>query len=194
MKELKKSKQIIIIGIVSLILILIGSTYAFFTYSKIHKALTLTSGGINATFVEGTNNLEIKYAYPISDNFAIQNLDKLDYIDFTVTGNVSDKNQAIKYEIYLTKNSESTIDENRIKVYLTDNNNAKVVEPAIYNDLEKTTYIGASNGKIIYHNTESGSFSHQYRLYAWIDSIYSQNEEHQTFSFKVNLYAYNIDV
>ncbi len=191
MKDLNVQKKVLIIGIVLLVIILIGSTYAFFTYSKTRGAFSLTSGSITSSLEDGNNNISISYGYPISDSFAIQNLDKLDYMDFTVNGNSSDSNTSIGYEIYLTKNSGSTLDENHIKVYLTDNNNEEIVKPAIYNGLEKATYKGVNNGKIIYQNIESGSFSHQYRLYAWIDSTYSQNEVHQTFSFKVNLYAYN---
>ena len=131
--EIKKRKNILVIGIITLVIVLLGSTYAFFMYSKTIKAFTLTSNSIKAEFESGTNSINIAYAYPISDAFAKQNLDKLGYLDFTVKGSVSDKKEAVTYEIYLTEDSNNTLDSNFIKVYLTDDNNQEVVEPSIYN-------------------------------------------------------------
>ncbi len=189
--EIKKRKNILVIGIITLVIVLLGSTYAFFMYSKTIKAFTLTSNSIKAEFESGTNSINIAYAYPISDAFAKQNLDKLGYLDFTVKGSVSDKKEAVTYEIYLTEDSNNTLDSNFIKVYLTDDNNQEVVEPSIYNDLKAPTLTSASDGKVILTKTETGTFESKYRIYAWIDQEYTQNVEHQTFSFKVNLYTYN---
>ena len=83
MEDLKKKKNLLIIGIITLVIVLLGSTYAFFMYSKTIKALTLTSNSIKAEFQSGTNSINIAYAYPISDSFAKENLDKLGYLDFT---------------------------------------------------------------------------------------------------------------
>ena len=130
----------ITLGIVSLIIILLGSTYAFFTYSRSVEAFTLTSDIIKAEFISGTNSINITNAYPISDEFALANLDKLPYIDFTVTSTINDSNKAISYELYLTGDTTNTLDSNHIKVYLTDENNNKITDPKIYNSLENTTY------------------------------------------------------
>lgn len=63
--NLKKKKTLLIIGIVSLILILLGSTYAFFTYSKSVDAFVLTSNKISATFESGTNSVSFTNAYQL---------------------------------------------------------------------------------------------------------------------------------
>ena len=189
--ETKKRKNLLIIGIITLVIVLIGSTYAFFMYSKTLRAFTLTSNSIKAEFQSGSNSVNMAYAYPISDGFAKQNLDKLGYLDFTVKGSVSNPKEAVTYEIYLTEDSNNTLDSNFIKVYLTDDTNTEVVEPSIYNGLSAPTLNSASDGKVILTKTEPGTFESKYRIYVWIDSEYSQNEVNQTFSFKVNLYAYN---
>ena len=189
--NLKKKKTLLIIGIVSLILILLGSTYAFFTYSKSVDAFVLTSNRISATFESGTNSVSFTNAYPISDTYALANLDRLTYIDFTVSGEVGSEDSAISYEIYLTEELNNTLSSDYIKVYLTDDNNNFVAGPSIYSSLDYTTYSGSASGRVIYIGNQSGTFSKNYRLYVWLDSTYEQNTVSQTFTFKVNLYAYN---
>ena len=189
--NLKKKKTLLIIGIVSLILILLGSTYAFFTYSKSVDAFVLTSNRISATFESGTNSVSFTNAYPISDTYALDNLARLTYIDFTVSGEVGSEDSAISYEIYLTEELNNTLSSDYIKVYLTDDSNNQVAGPSIYSSLDYTTYSGSASGRVIYTGNQSGTFSKNYRLYVWLDSTYEQNTVSQTFTFKVNLYAYN---
>lgn len=190
-KDFKKQKNMLIIGILFALIILIGSAYAFFTYSKTVSAFTLVSGDIEASFVSGTNAVEFQNAYPISDTYAISNLSQLTYIDFIVSSDVKNSNQAVKYEVYLTEDENNTLNNNYIKLYLTDNNNNQVVKPTLYSSLSNTTYSKDSTGKVIYSDSNTGQFSKDYRLYVWLDSNYSQNQVSQTFSFKINLYAYN---
>ena len=189
--NLKKKKTLLIIGIVSLILILFGSTYAFFTYSRSVDAFVLTSNRISATFESGTNSISFTNAYPISDTYALANLDRLTYIDFTVSGEVGSMDSSVSYEIYLTEELNNTLSSDYIKVYLTDDNNNQVAGPSIYSSLDYTTYSGSASGRVIYTGNQSGTFSKNYRLYVWLDSTYEQNTVSQTFTFKVNLYAYN---
>ena len=194
-KITNKNKKVLIFGIAFLIIVLLGSTYAFFTYSKGVQAFTLTSDTIKAEFISGTNSINITNAYPISDEFALENLDKLSYIDFTVSSTINDPDKAISYELYLTGDTTNTLDSNYIKVYLTDENNNKITDPKIYNSLENTTYqADKQTGKVIYIGNNQGEKSNKYRLYAWIDKDYEQNSVSQTFKFNVNIYAYNTDL
>ena len=191
-KLTNKNKKVLIFGIAFLIIILLGSTYAFFTYSKSVQAFTLTSDTIKAEFISGTNSINITNAYPISDEFALANLDKLSYIDFTVSSTINDPNKAISYELYLTGDTTNTLDSNYIKVYLTDENNKRITEPTIYNNLKNTTYqADKQTGKVIYIGNNPGVKTNKFRLYAWIDKDYEQNSVSQTFKFNVNIYAYN---
>ena len=191
-KKLKKKKITIIFSILFMVIILLGSTYAFFTYSKSVSAFTLTSNRIKAEFVEGTNSINITNAYPISDEFALANLDKLSYLDFTVSSEISNEDQAVTYEIYLTEDTNNTLDSNYIKVYLTDDSNNRITYPAIYNSLDYTSYPSdATTGKLIYKGNNPGTKSKNFRLYAWIDKDYEQNSISQVFKFNINIYAYN---
>ena len=197
-KKIKKKKLTIIFSILFMVIILLGSTYAFFTYSKSVSAFTLTSNRIKAEFIEGTNSINITNAYPISNEFALANLDKLSYLDFTVSSEISNEDQAITYEIYLTEDTNNTLDSNYIKVYLTDDSNIPILVnnkefvPTIYNSLDYTSYPSdATTGKLIYKGNNTGTKSKNFRLYAWIDKDYEQNSVSQVFKFSVNIYAYN---
>jgi len=191
-REFNKKKITIVFGVLFSLIILMGSTYAFFTYSKSSEAFVITSNKISATFTEGTNSISFANAYPISDQFALENLDKLTYIDFTVSSEIADEAQAVEYEIFLTEEENNLLSSDYVKVYLTDENNKGVIpEPKIYSSLDNSSY--NSSGKVIYKDNNPGTSTKNYRLYVWLDSSYSQNEVSQNFSFKVNLYAYNAE-
>ena len=190
-KSLNKKKYLLIVSIFSTIIILLGSAYAFFSYFKSASAFTLRSNSITATFTEGTNQISFTNAYPISDEYALQNLDKLDYIDFTVSGSATNSSEAVTYEIFLTENQNNTLDKNYIKTYVTDNNGSALSNPTMYGSLPLTTYSNEPTGRVVLQKTYAGTFTKSYRLYIWLDSTYEQNTVSQTFSFYVNIYAYN---
>ena len=187
----KRKKNILIISIISTLIVLMGSVYAFFTYFKSAQAFILTSNSIMVEFIEGTNELSFTNAYPISDEFALENLSKLDYIDFTVHGNATNSSEAITYEIFLTKDANNRLDSNYIKTYVTDGDGNKITEPTTYNSLSTTTYANEPTGKVVLEKTYAGDFTKNYRLYVWLDKDYEQNIESQTFTFYVHIYAYN---
>ena len=187
---MEKKKIIIISGIIVTLIILMGSAFAFFTYSKSREAFTLTSNNITATFVGVSNQINFTNAYPISDEYAISNIDKLTYIDFTVSGDAINENESVGYEIFLTEKDGNTLSNNYVKLYLTDDDDNEIVSPTLYSSLATTTYNKESSGKVIYKTKTKGE-TRKYRLYAWIDQDYSDNTISRTFSFYVNLYAYN---
>ena len=187
---MEKKKIIIISGIIVTLIILMGSAFAFFTYSKSREAFTLTSNNITATFVGGSNQINFTNAYPISDEYAINNIDKLTYIDFTVSGDAINENESVGYEIFLTEKDGNTLSNNYVKLYLTDDDDNEIVSPTLYSSLATTTYNKEPSGKVVYKTKTKGEMR-KYRLYAWIDQDYSDNTISRTFSFYVNLYAYN---
>ena len=188
---LKISRYTIFIVLIGVLILLLGSTYAFFTYYKMSDAFVITSNSITATFEEGTNVIDFQNAYPISDNYALQNLDKLSYIDFTISS-TSSSNESITHEIFLSEEDGNTLSSDYVKLYLVNNDTGvQILGPSIYSNLNYTTYSESSTGRVIYKESSIGEFTKSYRLYAWVDSTYEQNEVSQIFSFRVNLYAYN---
>ena len=192
-KKNKYKTMLLITAIVSTIIILLGSTYAFFTYSKAIDAYVITSGKINAVFTEGTNSISFTNAYPISEDYALNHLNELEYVDFTVSTETVSETDSIGYQIYLTEDVGNTLSSDYVKVYLTDTSNSVIVNPTTYSALGYTTYPEkSSTGRVIYTDSNTGACTKTFRLYTWVDSTYEQNIVSQIFSFKVNLYAYNV--
>ena len=192
MEDINKKRNILVVGITLTIIILIGSVYAFYNYRKTVEAFSLISSGITARFTGGSNEINYENAYPISDEYALSNLSKLTYVDFTVSGNAENTEEAVKYEIYLTEKDSNTLGNEYIKIYLTDELGNAVVGPIKYSTLASTTNPSDNDdGRIIYEEKQKGEFEKQYKLYMWLDDSYSQNTRSETFDFYVNLYAYN---
>ena len=190
--DIKKKRNVLILGIVFILLVLMGSVYAFYNYRKSEEAFVLTTKGITARFTSGTNQINFTNAYPMSDEFALSNLSRLSYIDFTVSCESKNSEEAIKYEIYLTEKEGNTLSDEYIKLYLVDDNGFGIIDPIKYSELLNTTYKKDKNiGKVVYEEKVDGKYTKNYRLYVWIDEDYSQNDVSEKFSFYVNLYAYN---
>ena len=99
----KQLKKILIIILPILIILLMGISFAFFTFFKAKEAFILTMNGVpmNVEFKEGTNIIDVPYAYPISDDFALDNLAQLGYVDFIVSGGTPNE-EYLYYELYFT--------------------------------------------------------------------------------------------
>ena len=185
------NRYMLVLGIIFMIVILIASTYAAYRYLEIGNAAYLTSNNVTASFSAGSNHINFSNAVPLSDSYALSHLDSLNYTDFTVSSNVLKEGEAVTYEIYLTEKDGNTLDNRYVKVYLTDGENNMVAGPSLYSSLGYTTYnTDSNNGRVVYSNRIVGNFSRSYRLYAWLDSGYSENAVN-SFDFYLNLYAYN---
>ena len=70
-KFLKENKEKIIpvIGVILILVMVIGVTYAIFTYTGLgSKQNSVTSGTITFTYTEASNGISITNAMPISDS------------------------------------------------------------------------------------------------------------------------------
>jgi len=201
MKNMKKEKIFLIVGVFLGLLVLLGGTYAFFRYRDSGSNIALESGSMKISFASNTNYLNIPDAYPVSDTIG-----KIYpyYSDFTVSG--STKEHPIKYEIQVVSNSGNTIDNDYIKVYLTDTNDNPIDGfnggPVTLGSLSNAT---DKLGKVVYSNVLSGNkqndgtyttntINENYRLRLWIDEDYTIKNVKENFSFSIYLHAYNTTI
>ena len=170
-----------VIGIMILVIVTVGVTYAVFTYSKEGTISNiLRTGNMNFMYEEITKNGININSNPTEDETAKLETGEGKVFDFTVKGITKDAN-AISYEIVLAKGINSTLNEKCIKVYLTE----------LLDDKEiAIVYQG-----IIPANTRS--FKKNYRLRLWISSdtdLTLKENINKTFSSKINVYADNVKV
>ena len=192
----KNRKQIIwsIIGIVILILMAISVSYAAVFYSKTgEKVNTVTTGTITMSYSENTNGINLTDAYPMADGIGKTLSQQNQYFDFTISATLGDT--IINYAVTATKESDSTLPDNAVKVYLTDINGGadkEILATTKISDLDITRshVSGAPDGQfLLYSNSFSKNTSNNYRLRMWVASDYVLPLESQTYKLRVNVYG-----
>ncbi len=195
-----KSKQIIfsVLGILSLLIITIGVTYAVFSYTK--EGTTdnvVTTGTLKFLYTENSTNgtgISITEAEPISDTQGKSLVGDKNVFDFKVEG-TNTGSEVMPYEVTLRKKATSTMGEDNIKVYLQDGiDQTDLLTPTLYSKLKQTTTdVGNNVEKRIYKGEVPGNTNNYlktFRLKMWLD----ENADlsvigGQTFTATVNVYS-----
>ncbi len=121
-KKNQKKKVLILVLVLGLVLLTVGTTYAFFTYSRQGvEEHVLTTGSLYFVYdelpdVEDSNKITIGNAFPVSDEKGMVQ-EKPGMFEFEVRAKTQGAD--INYEIYLTKDESSTLPEKVVDTYLT---------------------------------------------------------------------------
>ena len=206
----KKNLVLSVIAIVMLLVVTIGVSYAFFSYTK--KGTTensIKTGTITFLYTEVTGvgkGIKIEDSLPISDDQGKLLTGSGNVFEFKITSDTL-SNTSIPYEVTARKSSNSTLDEKAVKVYLTevdgeeselllDNySNLKETDTTIPEGIvEKTLY----KGKVPANTTK---YEKNFKLRMWLDEGVdfspvkddSGNDTYpyngKTFTLTVNVYA-----
>ena len=210
----KKSSKVIIavLGIIVLILITVGVTYAVFTYTKLGTTENIIKAGtLDFIYKENTGvgrGISMTNALPVSDETGKSYTAEGQVFDFSVEGN-NGSNDPIPYEITLRQNGSSTLPNDVVKVYLTDRSSSEeseLVEPTFYSALNQTSIdVDENIEKTIYQEiveAKDKDYKKDFRLRMWVDEntnfsavgedengnlIYPYNNK--TFTITVNVYS-----
>ena len=210
MKNRGKQIVITVLAIVSLIVITLGVSYSFFTYTREGTTENvIKSGSITFLYTEVSKvgrGIELSDAYPISDEEGKMQTGEGKVFDFKVTSTTS-SSTSIPYEVTARKKADSTLGEEAVKVYLTEvDGEEKGILLDKYSNLEQTS-VNVPSGtveKTIYTGivpANNGNYEKNFRLRMWIDNsvdfspvkdesgndIYPYNNK--TFTLTVNVYA-----
>jgi len=202
-----------ILGVISLILITVGVSFAFFTYEKqVAIENKLNEGKISLIYSKNLysdRGLSITSITPVDDSLGKTfNSDKYVF-DFRIVGD-SKGNPEIPYEITLRKDVASLLEESNVKVYLTEIDGGKEVESELttssghvktFNVLNQTDVISANEEieKTIYQGeipADTSNYEKSFRLRIWIsDTVTSSTaltpeEIVGNILFQVNLNVY----
>ena len=190
-----KSVVLIIICVIVLILAVIGVSYAAVFYSKTgEKVNRVTTGTITMSYSENTNGINLTDAYPMTDDIGRSLNDVNQYFDFTVNATIGG-NTIIDYVVTATKEGDSTLPDNAVKVYLTNLNSgteSQVLAPTKVSDLQITyqNTAGAPDGQyVLFYSTFSQTEARNYRLRMWVASDYVLPSFSQTYKLRVNVYG-----
>ena len=192
--KLKQHKLILIIFMISIILIITGVTYSLYEILFTgRKEQVINAGGIVFKYNETSDGL-------ILDNNSI--LDDTDgksqekYFDFEISL-ASNKNTSINYIIAIDENDISTLTNDKVKVYLTNQDNIEIVSPTSISQLEVD--VNKNNYKKLYNKQINQGEKHLYRLRTWIDDtkdLYTEtsNDGNHTLEMKDVIYKFKVNV
>ena len=201
MKNKKKQIIITLVAIISLIVITIGVTYAFFNYAKEGTTdNTIQTGSITFLYTEVSGvgkGISLTDAYPVADSIGKVQVGEGKVFDFKVTSNIS-MNSNIGYQVTARKKTGSTLANSAVKVYLTEvNGTEQELLLSKYSELSQTDKVDISkyDERILYEATvpaNTSNYEKNFRLRMWVDentdfSDGSMNDK--TFTLTVNVYA-----
>ena len=161
-----KKKIVIATSITILLLVLItGITYAAFDFSFIGNRNVIETGDISIEFLESNDVITLTNALPTSDsNGKVQTND----FDFQVTTRASN-GISLKYDLNIEKlavdSGYTSLNDNQVKVYLTDENNNPLVEPTLISNLSNYNLYSKVNS----HTESTTEIKDRYKIRVWID-------------------------
>jgi len=171
----KKAFYIALIGL----LLVIGGSFAFFTANFVgEKYQVVDLKGLKFRYTEEDPAISMVNAEPMSDEDGIA---QDNYFDFNIYIE-NTYNYSMSYNIYLKELETNTIDSKFIKVYLTDQNDNKIIGPTKISDLSVMPF--DTNSFSLYDTAiaplESGNNTQYYRLRIWLDEAYTSDILYET--------------
>lgn len=194
LKEEKKGKlYFILIALLLIVLLVIGiSAVAVTVTKKGDKVNTITTGNISLDYTEDNNGITITNAMPTTDATGKTLSKNNEYFDFNVISTISGSAN-ITYEISAVKASNSTLDNNDVKLYLEKNQLGKyieVMEPTKFKPLTSKSEIGSEKGTmILYRETVNKTTTDNYRLRMWLSDKAKVDNISRTFTVQVAIHA-----
>ena len=196
--EKNDSKEILfsILGIFILVILVIGISFAAFSFSQTgEKTNTITTGTISMTYSEQDNGINLVNALPITDEQGKVLSGTNNVFDFTVTSTINGNNSVTVSYAITAVSSNSTVDNSAIKIYLTNMDNdadSEILAPTKISSLTTTTgneaYKAPSGEFILSSGTMNSSSSHKYRLRMWVADDYT-DATGGSYTLKVNVYG-----
>ena len=169
-----KTKNIlfIILGIsVILILVVIFSFIMFFKHQKNNVNEVIKNSVVTMNYKTSTADFKLANLTPMSNEVGKALRTEGSYFDFAVSSQL-DEDSSVQYEIALIKDSESTISDNDVVIYLEKQNcgsYAKVDDPKIFTPSKKKTSLGSpAKSMVVDKVTLSSEKVVNYRLRMWI--------------------------
>ena len=201
MKNKKKQIIITLIAIISLIVITVGVTYAFFNYAKEGTTdNTIKTGSITFLYTEVSGvgkGISLTEAYPVADSIGKVQTGEGKVFDFKVTSNI-EMNSSIGYQVTARKKTGSTLANSAVKVYLTEvNGTEQELLLSKYSELSQTDKVDISkyDERILYEATvpaNTANYEKNFRLRMWVDEntdFTDGSMNDKTFTLTVNVYA-----
>ena len=199
----KTRKTLVIILVTIMLLVVIGISYAAFSYTGTGQKLnTITTGAISMEYVESTNVISMNNALPTTDSTGKKLSNSGEYFDFTVKSSIAG-NTDINYEIAAKEENGNTFSGQNVKLYLTkvnsDGTEEEAMPPKTYSeDSTGNVYTGRPSDMMslfVGNLNQQGETEIKYRLRMWVDESYNPQNDNGglVYKVKVNVYGQTSD-
>ena len=188
-KKSKKDKKKIVIATsitILLLVLIVGITYAAFDFSFIGNRNVIETGDISIEFLESDDVITLTNALPTSDNNGKEQTNDFEFQVTTKASNIS-----LKYNLNIEKvevdSGYTSLEDNQVKVYLTDENDNQLLEPILISNLNNYNLYS----KVNRHTEEITEIKDRYKLRVWVDynvdsSSWNENTKLQ-YKFKIGV-------
>lgn len=200
-EEKSNSKQILlsVLGVAILIVAVVGISFAAFTYSKAGETEnTISTGTVTMSYTESENGINITNAIPLTEAEGKVLTGDGNIFDFTVDATITGTTN-IDYEVVAVKDSNSTILDKDIRLYLESSTDGttytQAFAPAAFTPSTAVSSLGAPVGTMqLAQGTFTGTGSSTtstmyYRLRMWVDSNYAVDGTQREYKVTVNVYG-----
>ena len=174
----------VILGIFAILLVVLVSSYALTSYMKKGtKENVLQVGNIKFHYAEGNRSIDLDDAMPMTEE---QGKAQDKYFDFKIT---AEKNQDYKIPYTVTARMDAGSDDigDKIKIYMSDQDENEVVAPVIYSELRQYSNdqidVSRHTEKVVYEGlvkTSKKAYEKDFRIRVWLDSVAANESYNQT--------------
>ena len=169
METKNKSKLPVLTMLLVALLVLVGTSYAYFDYSFIGKDNTISTTDVSIKLLESNKEIvTLENQLPMSDEQGINQVGTGNVFDFAVeTKSSSDMKLGYKLNIEKLKadTGYTSLTDDQIKIYLTDTNDNKIIGPLKISQLENYNLYEDVN----IHSKTNNTQVDKYRIRVWID-------------------------
>lgn len=163
MKNVYNNKSFLIVILLFLIASVIYFTYAAFDYGFVGGNSSIEKSSVFVKLLEN-KVIDLNNSLPVSDEMGING----EPFDFSVVTNAS-YDTVLKYSIGLEKlsadNGYTSLNDNEVKVYLTDFDDNKLVDSVLVSNLDNGVLYEDSNK----HSSTNTEIIKKYKIRLWID-------------------------
>lgn len=182
---MERRKKLIIIFSILVLMLLIGASYAFFTYTRVgDNSHEIVMGQIYLHFKDGKDTVDLTNIFPETEEEAIAKDNN--YITFTINGVNTTNNKNIRYEILLSPaegvGNRVRVDDKYLRFALTeivDGNETVLFSNKSYDEINNTKIY---ENLISSNTTEEVNITYQLRMWLSDEVLISDTDPNADFT------------
>ena len=185
--ENKKRIILVTVTIILLLLLIISISYAVQNFNILTGESKISTESTSIEFLESTNVISLENALPTSDKEGIAQSNAFNFVVTTKTQKEINLKYNLNIEKLTTTSGYTSLEDKDIKVYLTDQNDNKILGPTKISSLKNYSLYSKTNS----HNKNNQIVKDKYKIRIWLDkdvdvSNWNKDTKYE-YKFKINV-------